>query len=182
MSAGVVHLIFYLSEGALIRERCSFKPWRSLKKKWKVVISKTERLKNKKWKYDLLSLEIIKECVCKFPYFKKQRISDWRRLFSSFLQNIWMSASADIANFQMSSPFLIWGGPSFKLGRSLKFSAVNRGAHSKGTFIYVKALFQIITVRLLLERCKNLIFTMIARKMTGIRKKENLFGITYKFN
>ena len=84
--------------------------------------------------------------------------------------------------FPNELPFPNLRGPSFKLGRSLKFSAVNRGAHSKGTFIYVKALFQIITVRLLLERCKNLIFTMIARKMTGIRKKENLFGITYKFN
>ena len=26
------------------------------------------------------------------------------------LQTIWMSASADIANFQMSAPFLVWGG------------------------------------------------------------------------
>ena len=34
-------------------------------------------LKNKKAKYDLLNLEIITECVCKFPYYKKkQRISD----------------------------------------------------------------------------------------------------------
>ena len=28
-----------------------------------------------------------------------------------------MSASADIANFQMSNPFLIWGRSSFKPGR-----------------------------------------------------------------
>ena len=32
-------------------------------------------LKNKKGKYDLLNLETITECVCKFPYYKKQRIS-----------------------------------------------------------------------------------------------------------
>ena len=30
---------------------------------------------NKKGKYDLPNLEIITECVCKFPY-KKQRISE----------------------------------------------------------------------------------------------------------
>ena len=33
-------------------------------------------LKNKKGKYDLLNLEIIAECVCKYPYYKKQSISD----------------------------------------------------------------------------------------------------------
>ena len=33
--------------------------------------TKTERLKNKKGKYDFLHLEIIPECVCKFPYYKK---------------------------------------------------------------------------------------------------------------
>ena len=33
-------------------------------------------LKNKKGKYGLLNLEIITECVSKFPYYKKQRISD----------------------------------------------------------------------------------------------------------
>ena len=32
-------------------------------------------LKNKKEKSDLLNLEIITECVCKFPYYKKQRMS-----------------------------------------------------------------------------------------------------------
>ena len=40
-----------------------------------------------------------------------------------------MSTSADIAKFQMSAPFLVWGGRSFKLGRSLNFSAVKRGVH-----------------------------------------------------
>ena len=33
-------------------------------------------LKNKKGKYDLLTLEIITERVCKFPYFRKQNKSD----------------------------------------------------------------------------------------------------------
>ena len=33
-------------------------------------------LKNKKGKFDLLHLEIITECVCKFPHYKKERISD----------------------------------------------------------------------------------------------------------
>ena len=32
--------------------------------------------KNKIGKNDLLNLEIITECVCKFPYYKKQRMSD----------------------------------------------------------------------------------------------------------
>ena len=41
-----------------------------------------------------------------------------------------MSASADIANFQMGAPLLVWGGRSFKPGRSLNFSAVKRDAHS----------------------------------------------------
>ena len=31
---------------------------------------------SKKGKYDLLKLEIITECVCKFPYYHKQKISD----------------------------------------------------------------------------------------------------------
>ena len=50
-----------------------------------------------------------------------------KTLVSSFLQTIWMSASADIANFQMSTPTL--RGCSFKLGCSLNFSAVKKGAH-----------------------------------------------------
>ena len=41
---------------------------------------------------------IMTHCVQKSiwlnPYHKKQRISDWRKLVSSFLQTIWMSASA----------------------------------------------------------------------------------------
>ena len=37
-------------------------------------------LKKKKRKYDLLNLEIITECACKFPYYKKQRISDCGKL------------------------------------------------------------------------------------------------------
>ena len=49
-----------------------------------VTFTKTQRtvnilhseLKNKKGKYNLLKLEIITECVCKFPYYKKQRISE----------------------------------------------------------------------------------------------------------
>ena len=31
-------------------------------------------------KYDLLNLKIITKCVCKFHYYKKQRIYDWRKL------------------------------------------------------------------------------------------------------
>ena len=37
-----------------------------------------------------------------------------KTLVSSVLQTIWMSASADIANFQMSAPFLVWGERLFK--------------------------------------------------------------------
>ena len=40
-----------------------------------------------------------------------------------------MSGSADIAYFQMSAPFLIWGGRSFEPGRSLHFSAVKKDVH-----------------------------------------------------
>ena len=39
-------------------------------------------------------------------------------------------------------------GESFKSGCSLNFSAVKRGAHSKGVFIQAEVLFQIITVML----------------------------------
>ena len=51
-----------------------------------------------------------------------------------------MSVSADIANFQMSAPFLfLLGGRgwerSFKPGRSLNFSAVKRDAYSNEAFI-----------------------------------------------
>ena len=34
------------------------------------------KLKNEKGKYNLLNLEIITEYVCKFPYYKKQRITN----------------------------------------------------------------------------------------------------------
>ena len=37
--------------------------------------TRTEKLKSKKGKYDLLDLEFITECVCEFPYDKKQRVS-----------------------------------------------------------------------------------------------------------
>ena len=57
-----------------------------------------------------------------------------------------MSASADIANFQMSTPFLVWRKHSFKPGHSLNFSSVKRGAYSKGAFILAEMLFQIVTV------------------------------------
>ena len=49
--------------------------------------TKTQRSANilhselkQKGKYDLLNLEIIAECACKIPYYKKQRISDCRKL------------------------------------------------------------------------------------------------------
>ena len=109
--------------------------------------TKTERQKNNKGKYDLLDLEIITECVCKFPCYKKQRTFDWRKfLFRHSYKTIWMSASTDIANSQIMAPFLVWEGRSCKPGRSWSFSAVKRDAHSKGAFIYAVALFQIITV------------------------------------
>ena len=47
-----------------------------------------------------------------------------------------MSASVDIANFQMSAPFLVLEeGVSFKSGHSINFSAAKRRANSKGAFI-----------------------------------------------
>ena len=55
-----------------------------------------------------------------------------------------MGVSADIANFQMSAPFLFLlgggggvrgGGRSFKPGRPLNFSAVKRDAYSNEAFI-----------------------------------------------
>ena len=51
--------------------------------------------------------------------------------------------------FYLSEGALIregWG--SFKLGHSLNFSIVKRGAHLKGAFIKVGAVFQIIMVML----------------------------------
>ena len=66
--------------------------------------------KNKKGKYDLLHLEIITECVCKFPHYKKERISNER-------------------------PFPGSRGRPFKPDPSLNFSAFKSGAHSKGAFI-----------------------------------------------
>ena len=81
------YLIFYLSEGAHIREGGTPLSWGAYLKKCKVDTSKhiifqttTRRLKNKKGKYDLLNLEIITERVCKFPYYEKPRISDSRKL------------------------------------------------------------------------------------------------------
>ena len=47
------------------------------------------------------------------------------------------------ANFQMSASFLVWGGCLFKLGRSLNFWDVKRGAYSKRAFIEVGVLFQL---------------------------------------
>ena len=38
-----------------------------------------------------------------------------------------MSASADIVNFQMSAPFLVWGGALFKLGVLIKFFSCEEG-------------------------------------------------------
>ena len=58
-----------------------------------------------------------------------------KTLVLSFLQTIWMSASADIADFQMSALFLVWGGRSFEMGRSSDFSAVKKGAYAKEAFI-----------------------------------------------
>ena len=50
--------------------------------------------------------------------------------------------------FPNECPFLglRGGGCSFKPGHSLNFSAVKKGAHSKGAFIQAGVLFQIITV------------------------------------
>ena len=51
--------------------------------------------------------------------------------------------------FYLSEGTLIREGwESFKLGRSLNFSAVKRGAHLKGAFIKAEAVFQIIMVML----------------------------------
>ena len=59
-----------------------------------------KQTKNKKDKYELLNLEIITECVCKFLYYKKTK-NIWlkKALILSFLQTIWMSASAYICKF-----------------------------------------------------------------------------------
>ena len=71
----------------------------------------------------------------KFLLQKAKNIWLKKTLVSPFLQIVWMSASVDIANFLMSAPFLVWGGHLFKSGQSLNFSAVKRGADSKGAFI-----------------------------------------------
>ena len=73
------HLIFYVSEGALIRGGRSFKPGCSLKKcevhtSYHIIFQNKQNTKHKiKRKYDLLNLEVIIECIYKFHYYKKQR-------------------------------------------------------------------------------------------------------------
>ena len=70
------HLICYLSEGAIIRGgreggvHLNRGAHQKMEGRYLLLIfqTKTERLKNKKGKHDLYNLEIITECVCKFPY------------------------------------------------------------------------------------------------------------------
>ena len=50
-----------------------------------------------------------------------------KTLVLSFFQPIWMNASADIANFQMSAPFLVWVGAHLSRGVHLIFQ-LQRGA------------------------------------------------------
>ena len=77
-----------------------------------------------------------------------------------FCHSCKFSERAPLQTFQISNerPFHGWrrggaGVSSFKPGRSLNFSAVKRGAHSKGVLIKTGVLFQIITVFLLFEVC-----------------------------
>ena len=73
------HLIFYFSQGTPIQGGRSFEPGFSIKK-CNVGTSEHITLTVLANKFDLLNLEIITKCVCEFPYYKKQRISDWRKL------------------------------------------------------------------------------------------------------
>ena len=56
--------------------------------------------------------------MCLYISLLQKTKSIWlkKTLVSSFLQTIWMSASADIANLEMSAPFLVWGGAHLSRG------------------------------------------------------------------
>ena len=59
---------------------------------------KTDRLKNKKGKYDLFNLKLITECACKFPYLKDNKyLTEEISCFVILL--ILMCTRADIASF-----------------------------------------------------------------------------------